>query len=402
MQKIDLRNIQSATSETARDINRRILLNLIRSRQPISRADLARLSGLQRSTVSLIAAQLVADRWIMEGPTGRLPRGRRPTYLRLNSDRIILGIDIRPTATRLGVADLNARFLTQEMMATVEDYPAFLDQLIQRVRRLIDSHTHGSWEGIGISLPGRADPQSHRLAFAPNLPWKDVDLKTPLEQATGLSVELENAANACVLSEVWFGQHSDTVQDLVVVTVSEGVGTGIFANGQLVVGSDGFAGEFGHIVLDPAGPACRCGNRGCWEVFASNTAAVRYYTGAAPDGARKVSFEDLLALAEQKDVRAGRALEEMARHLGAGLALLTTGLSPGRIMVIGEVTRAWSRIGPVIDRVLADRCRWHARPAVEPAEGAAQPRLRGTIALVIQKHFAAPNLVKLTTKGAGI
>jgi len=390
MQKIDLSNFRLATSGTAREINRRIVLNLIRARQPISRADLARLSGLQRSTVSLIAEQLIADRWIVEGATGRLPRGRRPTYLRLNGDRLILGIDIRPTATRMGVADLNARFLTQETMPTADTPDTFLDQLTQRARRLLGSYPNASWEGIGISLPGRADRHSHRLVFAPNLAWKDVDLKTPMEQATGLSVELENAANACVLSEVWFGPRSDTVQDLVVVTVSEGIGTGVFANGQLVMGNGGFAGEFGHTVLDPAGPVCRCGNRGCWEVFASNSAALRYYTGATPGAAPQLAFEDLLALAEQGDVRAGRALEEMARHLGAGLALLVTGLAPSRIMVIGEVTRAWRRVGPILQRVLAERSRTHTPPEIEPTEDTAQPRLRGTIALVIQKHFAAP------------
>ena len=89
MRKLDLRNLQSATSETARDINRRIVLNLVRTQQPSSRADLARRSGLQRSTVSAIVERLIADRWVEEGATGRLPRGRRPTYLRLNDRRAI-------------------------------------------------------------------------------------------------------------------------------------------------------------------------------------------------------------------------------------------------------------------------------------------------------------------------
>lgn len=127
-------------------------------------------------------------------------------------------------------------------------------------------------------------------------------------------------------------------------------------------------------------------------MFASNSAALRYYAGERSKAASKMSFEDLLAVAEQGDVRAGRALEEMARCLGAGLALLSTGLAPERLILIGEVTRAWRRVGPIIERVLAERCTWHAPPSVEPAQDAAQPRLRGTIALVIQKHFAAPGV----------
>ena len=104
-------------------------------------------------------------------------------------------------------------------------------------------------------------------------------------KATGLDVELENAANACVLATVWFDRiHAS--RNLVVVTVSEGIGTGILVNGQLVRGFNGMAGEFGHVPLDPTGPLCGCGRRGCWEVFASNRAALRYYLeSGSPDAA---------------------------------------------------------------------------------------------------------------------
>src|ERR1700756_5210761 len=99
--------VQVASSEVARDINRRIVLNLIRTRQPISRADLARVCGLQRSTISLIVEELIAESWVIDGPTGRLPRGRRPTFLRLNDDRVIIGVDIRPSGMSVALADVN-------------------------------------------------------------------------------------------------------------------------------------------------------------------------------------------------------------------------------------------------------------------------------------------------------
>src|SRR3984893_13451899 len=99
--------VQVASSEGVRDINRRVVLNLIRTRQPVSRADLARVSGLQRSTISLIVEDLIEGHWVLEGPTGRLPRGRRPTFLRLNDDRVIIGVDIRPIQTTIALADVN-------------------------------------------------------------------------------------------------------------------------------------------------------------------------------------------------------------------------------------------------------------------------------------------------------
>src|SRR6266567_3713930 len=115
------RRFQGASSEVVRDINRRIVLNLIRTRHPISRADLARISGLQRSTVSLIVEQLIQERWVLEGPTGRLPRGRRPTFLRLNDERVIIGVDLRPVQTTVALADVNGKFTSQEAMATSAD-----------------------------------------------------------------------------------------------------------------------------------------------------------------------------------------------------------------------------------------------------------------------------------------
>ncbi|MGH9852767.1 MAG: ROK family transcriptional regulator, partial [Blastocatellia bacterium] len=172
MRKIDLSNFQVATSETARDINRRIVLNLIRNHQPISRADLARHSGLQRSTVSVITEQLIDENWVMEGASGHAPRGRRPRFLHLNKERIgIIGINIRPAKTAIALADLDAHFLAQESLPTAPDPEQFIAELIARVRNLIKTHPEIAYEGIGMSLPGRIDLASQRLVFAPNLGW---------------------------------------------------------------------------------------------------------------------------------------------------------------------------------------------------------------------------------------
>lgn len=397
MRKIDPTNFQVATSETARDINRRIVLNLIRRHQPISRADLARHSGLQRSTISAITEQLVRERWITEGATGHAPRGRRPRFLHLNKARVgILGVNIRPSMTAIGLADLDAHFLAQESFPTASRPEQFIAELSTRLRQLIKAYPKISYEGIGVSLPGRIDLVSQRLVFAPNLGWRDVDLKTPLEKATGLPVELENAANACALAEIWFGRHTEGVQHLIAVTVSEGIGTGLLLNGQIVRGPTGAAGEFGHVTIVEDGLDCRCGNRGCWEVYASNAAAVRYYAQATngklqeKNSGVNLSFEDVLRLAEQGAPKASEALQRMAHYLGIGLALLITGLAPDVMVIVGEVTRAWQRLSPVIEETIKSRCSTHARTRIIPTDPALQPRLRGTIALVLQKHFGAP------------
>jgi predicted NBD/HSP70 family sugar kinase len=395
VRKIDLNNFQVATSGTARDINRRIVLNLIRKHQPVSRADLSRQSGLQRSTVSAIAEELIAQRWVSEAGIGHLPRGRKPKFLHLNDQRVgIIGVNVRPVQTTIAVAGLDTTFLSQESMITGSDSEVFLRELIRRIRTLMDSHPEIEYEAIGIALPGRVDLVSHRLVFAPNLGWKAFDLKKPLEEATGLPVELQNAANACALAELWSGRHGESVRNLVAVTVSEGIGVGMILNGQLVTGATGLAGEFGHVTIQENGPLCACGNRGCWEKCGSNTAALNYYTESgtafnksAPPG---LSFDNLLKLVEQGDRKAGAALDRMAEFLGIGLAVVVRGLEPDVVVLVGEVTRAWNRVGPIVNAALKERTGPHGGARIVPTDPDTEPRLRGTIALALQKHFGAP------------
>lgn len=393
-------NFQAATSETARDINRRIMLNLVRQHQPVSRADLARHSGLQRSTVSSIAEQLIAEQWLREGAVAQTSRGRKPRFLHLNAERAgIFGINVRPGVTNLALANLDGRFLAQATMPTPARPDEFLTQVSQRIKGMMTSNPQLSFEGIGVSLPGRVELASERFVFAPNLAWQEEELKPRLELATGLPVELENEANACALSELWFGRQTEGARHLIAVTVSEGIGAGIVINGQLMRGPSGLAGEFGHVALTEDGPLCGCGNHGCWEVYASNWAAVRYYSETrsagrnghtTQPGARAIAFEDILRLAEQGDERAIQALERMAHYLGVGIAMLVTGLAPELILVVGEVTRAWERVGPIITKVVQHRSFTHANTRIVPSGPPLMPRLRGIIALVLQKRFGAP------------
>ena len=402
MRKIDLNNFQVATSETVRDINSRIMLNLVREHQPVSRADLMRYSGLQRSTVSAITGQLLAERWLKEGAVGDLPRGRKPTFLHLNPNRCgVIGVDVQPDTTTLAVASMDSQFLAQESMPTAKDPAEFIARLTRRVKDLMRAHPRSSYEGIGVSLPGRIDAASERLIFSPTLGWSEMNLKAELEQATGVRVNLENAANACALAELWSGQRTAGVRNLVAVTVSEDIGVGLVMNGQLVRGSTGVAGEFGHVAQMPGGPQCRCGNSGCWEVLASNSAAVRYYAEAAPvrkgevgskSDMAAVPFTDILRLVERDDPRACKALHQMAHHLGAGIAMLVTGLAPDLLVVVGEVTRAWDKVGPIVAEAVKQRSFTHAGTRILSTDPEAQPRLRGTIALVLQKHFGAPRI----------
>src|ERR1700744_369682 len=304
---------QSASNKTPRQINRNLVFNLVRTRQPLSRADLARVSGLQRSTVSLIVEDLIKEKWILEGSTGRPPRGRRPTFLELNHQRAVIALDIHPSQTTVAVTDLGGKIVAQNVVALSTDPNKAIQTIITAIRKLLAAHSDKSFDGIGISLPGRADQQLENIIFAPNLNWPVSSIKSRIQRATGLHVEMDNVANACALSEVWFGD-SDGLPELVVVNVSEGIGTGIFANGQLLRGDNGMAGEFGHVQLDVDGPVCGCGGRGCWETVSSNRAGLRYYEEMS-GAAAPASFAALVKLAQSHASNAVKALEKMSSFL---------------------------------------------------------------------------------------
>jgi predicted NBD/HSP70 family sugar kinase len=384
MRLIDLTSVQLGSSETARHINRDIVLELIRAKQPISRADLSRHSGLQRSTISQIVEQLIREKWACEGAIAPLPRGRRPTLIELNDDLVAIAVDIHPKQATVAVVDLKGRLLSRSLVPLSSDPAASTRLIADAMLRMKQALPRKSIEGIGISLPGRVDPGTQRLIFAPNLHWPDFDLKKVVEKTMGLPVKMENAATACLLAELTFSR-IDGIRDIVLVTVSEGVGAGVYANGQLISGHRGMAGEFGHISLDPRGILCSCGRKGCWETFASCRAGLRYYKELQPK-ARTITFHELLNLAEEGDRYAAEALAKQALYIGRGLQSIIAALSPSVILVAGDITSAWHRFGPAIENEAVKFALGGAMPRILPTHEGEIARLRGAAALVFQRR----------------
>jgi len=374
---------QSASNRTPRHINRNLIFNQIRIRQPISRADLARTSGLQRSTVSLIVEELLRERWIVEGLIGDAPRGRKPTGLIVNDKRTVLAVDVHPSQTTLAVADLSGRITSQKQLLLPSDPKKVIRAIVSAIKKIIAEHADCSFEGIGLTVPGRFSHQLKKTVFAPNVGWPIGEIKSRVEEATGLPVVVDNVANACVLSEVWFG-NTDETHDIVLVNVSEGIGTGIFVNGGLVRGSGEMAGEFGHVQMDPEGVPCGCGSRGCWETLASNRAGLRYYkeiTGESP-----ASIDVLLDLLDRDDPSALEAITKMCRALGRGMHMICRTLAPSEIVLVGEFTRAWSRVYPIVWDELS-KFPLSALPTLRMATEPDTARLRSGVALVMSEKL---------------
>ena len=384
MKRIDLAYVELASSEDARDINRDIVLEIIRSQQPVARADLARASGLQPSTISAIVEQLIAEKWIAEGAVVRRPRGRPSTLLSLNDSLVILTADVRPQQAIVALLDLNGRFLAREAVPLLSDAARSVERIAECMQSMRAAYANRSFEGIGISLPGRVDPESQKLIHAPNLKWGEFDIKGALEATMGLKVELANAANACLLAELWSGR-LDGVRNAVLITVSEGVGGAILANGQIVTSRSGLAGEFGHTPLDPQGPQCGCGQRGCWEVFASSNAALRYYAELETKKSR-LTIQDLLRLADEGDAQALKAVSHQARCIGRGLRLVMAALAPEIILIAGDITILWPKIGAEVQQEMEKMTLAGPPPVLGITKDGELARLRGAAAVVLQRH----------------
>jgi predicted NBD/HSP70 family sugar kinase len=395
LRRIDLKRAQAARSNTIRNINRQIVLNYVREREPISRAEIARETALQRSTISTIVDELQADGLVEEIGAGVSTGGRRPTLLRLRAvGAVAIGVDITPSVTTIATSDLAGRVLEQEQFATTAHYPKMIERVVDCVRALARK-SQGRIEGIGVSVPGLVDPATGKVIYVPYFKWRDLDIAQKISSATGLSVTIDNDANAAALAELWFGRPEVMeTRDFIMVLVAEGVGTGIIFDGQIYRGERGAAGEFGHMIIGEGGPvACSCGNYDCWEAFSSERAAIARYhrlTGKGDVEQSRVCLRQLVECALSGEEAAREALSETAHYLGIGISNLIVGLSPEAVVVGGAIARAWPLIIEALREPVEKSIRRGLPSAlIAPSTLGDQPTLMGALSLVLANKFAS-------------
>src|SRR5215212_2878839 len=380
MRRIDLTKAQAARSSTIRDINRQFVLNYIRDREPISRAEIARSTELQRSTVSTIVEELKDEGLIEEIGAGASTGGRRPTLLRLRAaGATAIGIDITPSATTIATSDLVGRVIARERFENSPRPDELAAHVIERLRAIA---------GVGVSLPGLVDTGTGRAIYIPFFRWRDWSIAEEIGRATGLKAFVDNDANAAALAELWFGRPEVSgSRDFILALVAEGIGTGIVFDGQIYRGERGAAGEFGHMIVGQDAPvACSCGNRDCWEAFASERAAVARYANNSGRGAH-VPFGEVVERALGGEQAAIDALTETAHYLGIGISNLIVGLSPETVVVGGQITRAWPIIAPSLEETIQRSIRRGLPSARIVASTLSEHTLLGAISLVLASKF---------------
>lgn len=407
MRRINPKDFTMAKRGTSREINRQIALTLIRTHQPLSRADLSRLMDTNRANITFLINDLLEEGLVKEGATGNeVKRGRRPTYLYLNShQRCAIAVDIRATRTYVMMTDMIGKQLGNIVSFPTEFEPEkLIKTLCKHIRHLVsDSDEISACDGIGVVVPGMTDIKTGRVLRAPALGWLDVDL-LPLfrKEFESIPIYIENSGKACALSQIW-ETRSDfhTHHDLVFVSISDGVGVGVVINGELVRGKHNTAGEFGHLPLSIDGLPCLCGANGCWEAYISNLATISRYFGKnlsqrqpLPLETANFTIEDLVKCARSGDAKALAALHLTARYLGLGLASIINAIDPSQIYLGGEITEAWDLIEPQVRDAIKERTltKELGETPIRIVPAIEYPRLRGAVALVTAPAFAAPKV----------
>ena len=399
MRRIDLKKARAARSRTIRDINRQIVLNYVRDHDSISRAQIARSSSLQRSTISTIVEELKTAGLIEEIGEGESTGGRRPTMLRLRTaGAMAIGVDVTPSGTTVATSDLAGRVIERACVPNESDPARMIERVAGQVREFARHAAPGQYEGVGVSLPGLIDPDNGRAVYIPWFKWRDWPVAEELRRATGLDVIIDNDANAAALAALWFGRPEvSQARDFIMVLVAEGIGTGIVFDGQIYRGERGAAGEFGHMVVGEHGPvACSCGNRDCWEAYASGRAAVARYlkaTGRADGdayGSPGPTLAEVVDRALAGEEAARTALSETAHYLGIGISNLIVGLSPETVVVGGPISRAWPLVAAaLVEPVNRSVRRGLPSAQIVPSVLGDQPTLMGAISLVLARKFAS-------------
>lgn len=397
-----------------REMNLAIILRYLQESAPLSRAQLAGLTGLNKTTVSSLVEELLDRGLIREAGMDTSGAGRPATLLNLDPQAgYIIGIELGVGFISIFLTDFVGHVVWRHLQETAPSAPQ--DVLLDQAFHLIDearatAQAHGvRLLGLGLTLPGMVDVENGVLIFSPNLQWRDVPLRQIVRQRVGdVPVFVDNDANASALGEHLFGVARRS-QNFVFVVAGVGLGGGLFLNGDLYRGSGGLAGEVGHtsFTVDRSRP-CRCGNRGCWETFGNQYSLIERVRARLEVG-RDSLIPQLMAAqsvpltlsiiaqaADAGDAEALEALSETGEAIGLGIANLINIFNPEIVVVGGAMSTAGRHLLPSIqqviqERALAETC---ARAQVLLSAFGPDASVMGAVALVVKEMLSKPSSVE--------
>jgi predicted NBD/HSP70 family sugar kinase len=392
--------VRSGSLESLRELNRLRVVETLRERGTASRAEIARRTGLSRSTVSSLVADLQAHGLVVDHPDSEtlpsMPTGRPPTLLALDrSIGAVLGIDFGHDRVLAAVSDLSRTILAETMRDVDVDNRAedALDLGAEMVEDLLEEVglDRADVIGVGVALSGPIDHQrgaAHETAILPG--WAGLEVAAEMSQRLGgLPVHLDNDANLGALAEVTLGAGREA-RNALYVMISSGIGAGLIIDGRPYRGNRGMAGEIGHVLVDETGPICRCGNRGCLETYVSGPALAELLRRSRGGD---LTVNEIVRLAHKGDAGCSRAIADAGRVLGRVVAGICNIFNPEMVVVGGDLGEAGDLL---LDPMREAVGRYAIAPAAADAKVVAgelgeRAQVLGALALAIlqSEHLAA-------------
>ncbi len=391
-----------------REINLSIILNALRDHPPLSRAALAVATGLNKTTVSSLVQQLLESGYVTETGVGKNITGRPGILLQLNPQAGgIIGAEIGVDFISVALTDFAARVIWrhQERIDRREEQFAILQRVTTNIGAAIEQARLRVLPVMGLALgvPGLVDVESGTLLYAPNLGWENIPIKQLLRSHLKIPVYVDNEASIAAFGETYFGV-ARGARNVLYVSAGVGIGGGLVLDGRTFSGALGFAGEVGHMTLEPNGILCACGNRGCWETLASQESLFRrVYECITPqtvsslarykNGNRdQLTIPIILRAAQEGDSIALNALAETGKYLGIGLANLVNALNPEMVVFGGTMSLAREFLLPVIQQTVAERAlRWSGSTAqIVVAAYGSDACVMGAVAMVYDQMLRQP------------
>lgn len=402
--------MKTADQLLVKQINKMLVLNTIYKERPISRAELAKLTGLNKSTVSALVDELLSEGLILEIGIGESQGGRKPINLSINKEvGSVIGIDLGVNYILSILTNFAGDIIWEKRIAIKNRQKAPLQKIHDLVGLIHETIAHAPPTirgiiGIGIGVPGMVNYDQGCVLSAPNLLWENIKLKDILEEEFNIPTLIDNEANAGAIGEKWFGLGKKT-SELVYVSAGIGIGAGIIVNHELYRGAHGLAGELGHMTIHVHGTQCTCGNIGCWEEYASEKALLRYLKENALKHPNSILVSEgdstyldnlnifqIVDAASRGDSLAIAGFKNIGYYLGVGVANLINAFNP-KCVVVGNVL---SLVGDILMEELrkevARRSFSYKYSPVQivSSELYMKACALGAVALVISRSYASP------------
>lgn len=354
-----LRTHQTWNHHVVKKGNKSLVLDKIKYNSPISRASVASQVGLNKGTVSSLVNDLLEEHLIYESGPGESSGGRRPVMLLFNEKAgYSIGIDLGVNYLLGVLTDLNGNIHTEKQITfknlNYEEIEIKLFETIEYLLKSTPESPHGVI-GIGVGVPGIVDKDDNIL-LAPNLNWRNINLKEVLEERYNLPIIIENEANAGAYGEKNFGAGKD-FENVIYVSAGIGIGVGLILNDSLYKGSNGFSGELGHMTIQAGGAKCRCGNEGCWELYASEQALVRQAEKLDIPSDMQ-DLEGLVTLAESGNDEIIALFEQTGDYLGIGINNIINIFNPQQVIIGNRLAYSEKWLKDSLNKRISNQALW--------------------------------------------